>query len=493
MTDTTPSSNEAPESIPVTGQVREILLRLVAGWQPDVLDPGLVQSFRLNETDFTEMAPNVAFAGDRLSVTLRGAHVHPRLRELLPFPMGASADGTLVGGGTFRGADIARISLGADLTIEMSTWFVLNGDEPSIWIGRLDGSLPVDFGGNMVVERTRADGLRLGHGCHFRFAGTYTSYLVQSGPSEARIWHWVVDTDAGMPDREALERDFQVLQFVLGRQLRAPILLGIGGDGQTVAVTTGAGTRSSLHPRSAPPVPINRDNDDRIDASWASLLFDRVSAMLTARPDTRTPIWMALDSYLDSMGQHLDADYLRLHVGLEALAYWWLRLNNEDERMVVKDKTAWKRWVKENSGSIRALAAEGFEESLVNKVMGVYRLSSGRVVPSAFLAHGLPLPEELSKELEERDVVVHQGLMAPEGYDADRDFRRIAMVRTLLVALICKAVGYNGAINGWERGRAGYALEPTSWWSVNENDRKLAHRVYVAEVSADDGEIAASK
>lgn len=148
---------------------------------------------------------------------------------------------------------------------------------------------------------------------------------------------------------------------------------------------------------------------------------------------------------------------------------------------MVKDKAAWKQWVKENSAAIRSLAAAGFEESLFNKVMGVYRLSSGRVVPSAFVAHGLALPDELAKELEARDVVVHQGLMAPDGYDADRDFRRVDMVRTMLVALICKAVGYSGAINGWEIGPMGYPLQPTEWWTVRDEDYQLASRVYTAE------------
>ena len=426
---------------------------------------------------------HLAVAGDRLVLTLKGAHVHPRRGELLPFPMDARIDGRLTAGVTFTGDDILRVSLGADMTIEMSTWVVVDGDEPSLWIGRFDTSLSVDFGGNLIVERLRPDGLRFGRACHFRLSGSYTYYLIQSGGRTESVWHLVVDTGGGIPDKEALEYDFLLLQFVLGRQLRIPTFLGVTSDGRTVAATTGAGTRGNLQPKSVAPVPINRNNDDYVDESWASLLFERVSVTWSARPKARAAFAMAFDSYLDAMTHYLDADCLRLHVGLEAFSYWTLRLANETERMVVKDKAAWKEWVKANSAAIRALAAEGFEESLFNKVIGVYRLSSGRVVPSAFLLHDLPLTAEMNEELERRDTIVHQGMMSPEGYDGDRDSRSINLVRTLLVALIAKTAGYGGAINGWELGSAGYRLEPTEWWSVRETDRLLARQTYIAEAA----------
>jgi len=481
MSAQTASSRAAAAQVPVPEAIGGILLQLVSGWTPAALIPGAIASFRLNEVDFTDMAPQVEVAGDRLVVTLKGAHFNPRLRELLPFPMGASSDGTLADGGTFRGADILRINLAADLTIEMNSWSVLLGDEPSLWVGRVDGSIPVDFGGNLVVERVRDDGLRFGRACHFRLAGTYSYYLVQSGGHDARTWHLVVDTTAGIPGRDALERDFQVLQFVLGRQLRVPLLIGVGAEGQASAMTTGPGTRANLQPHSAPPVPINRDNDNYVDDSWAALMFDRVTSTLVARPETRTALWMAIDSYLDAMGRYLDADYLRLHVGLEAFAYWALRSWGGEEKMLVEDKQAWKKWVEDNSGAIREHATDGLEQTLLDKVRGVYRLSSGRVVPSAFGLHDLTLTKEMKDELKRRDTVIHQGLMSPEGYDVDRDLRSISMVRTLLVALISKAAGYGGAINGWEVGPAGYPVEPSEWWETAEEDRQLARRIYIAE------------
>jgi len=51
----------------------------------------------------------------------------------------------------------------------------------------------------------------------------------------------------------------------------------------------------------------------------------------------------------------------------------------------------------------------------------------------------------------------------------------------MLVALLAKAVGYGGAINGWEIGRRGWPLEPEGWWSVSEADREQAQIAFVAE------------
>jgi hypothetical protein len=71
--------------------------------------------------------------------------------------------------------------------------------------------------------------------------------------------------------------------------------------------------------------------------------------------------------------------------------------------------------------------------------------------------------------------------MAPDGYDGDRDLRRVALVRTMLVALVAMVAGYRGAINGWETGPMGYPLEPDEWWSISEDDRQRASHAFIAE------------
>lgn len=482
---------EIEARIPVPEHARGVLLAIAYGWEPAPMTLGPVEHLRYNGVDLSELAPEVRLQPDRLIATLGGSRFNARIGELMPVTLDGQLEGTLVGGATFHSAMVLRMAQQgefsqeagphASLTIEAADWTVLNGQAPSLWIGRIEGAAKINFGGNMIVERIVAGGHRAGHRRHFCLSGAYSYYLVQGGDRGNPIWHLLVDTGAGMPDREVLGRDFLLLQFVFGRQLRMPELVGVTVDLRTVASTTGTGARTNLQERSVSPVPIERNNDEWVDEAWVPVFFERVSAAWTSHPKSHAAYCMAFDGYLDAMTLHLDADYLRLQIALEAFSYWVLRLANQEERMVVKDKAIWKKWVKDNSDAIRALASAGFEESLIGKVMGVYRLSSGRVVPSAFLVYETTLTPEMVAELEGRDVIVHQGFMAPDGYDVERDLQRVAMVRTMLVALVAKAVDYGGAINGWALGHSGYPLEPQAWWSVREDDRQLAQRTFVAE------------
>jgi hypothetical protein len=333
----------------------------------------------------------------------------------------------------------------------------------------------------MVVERIGSDGLHLGRRCHFRLCGAYNYYLVQNTNEEISSWHLVVDTGAGPPEQEVLDREFLLLQVVLGRQLRIPELRGVTSEGETIATVAGMGSRRNLSPRSEAPVPIGRNNSEYVDESWASVFFDRVSAAWLANTDSRPAYFMAFDSYLDAMSLHVDADYLRLQVALEAFAYWIPNSSGREERTVVKDKADWKKWVKAHADEIKGFAVDGLEDSLYGKVVEAYRLASRRVVPSACEERGIVLTPQMLAELENRDIVVHQGFMAGRGPPTGSELEHIALVRTLLVALIAKTVGYAGAINGWTVGRMGYSEEPPNdWWSIHENERRRAVATFVA-------------
>jgi hypothetical protein len=225
-------------------------------------------------------------------------------------------------------------------------------------------------------------------------------------------------------------------------------------------------------------VPLDRDNDSYVDHSWAVLLFDRVSEFWAANPQTCLVYLSAFESYLDSTSKYVEVDYIRLQIALEAFAYWHLRFTHRDERVIVKDKQSWKAWVKSNAASIQEHAAEGFENSLLNKVRDVYHQATGRVVVNAFQSHGMALTDEMKTELEKRNTAVHQGLAGSDQNDPMVDRRGLRIVRTLLVALVAKSVNYSGAINGWEAGRLGHFKQPDSWWTVVDEDRRAAIRTF---------------
>jgi len=77
--------------------------------------------------------------------------------------------------------------------------------------------------------------------------------------------------------------------------------------------------------------------------------------------------------------------------------------------------------------------------------------------------------EAVLDELEKRNIAAHHGTMnKPDvDYDVDRDVERVNILRSLLVALVARACGYDGAIAGWVIGSAaGWKPQP-DWWSAS--------------------------
>ena len=470
-------SNHEMEHTAVSEAIRRTLLSVQEGGVPQPVQAGAAVSIAYRGTELPRVRASLVLEHDRLTVRLHDGGV---LKHPQRFGLDGWFEGELAGGVTFRAASFRRITWGRDFVAEADDWTITDGAPPSLWMGEVEGAHDINFGGNLIIERVPLDGLRMGHARHFRLAGAYTYYLVQRGRKETLKWYFIIDTEGGFPDKEKLESDFLVLQFALGRQLRIPALVGFHEAARATASLPGAGYRECLLKRSVPPIPLQRNNDRWVDESWAALLFERVSRKWRDRPELATAFWVAIDSYLSAITNHVDADYLRLHVALESLAYTILQLGQSSEPMVVSDKEAWKAWVKAHSAEIEALASPGFEASLVGKVMSVYRLASGRVVPGAFELCGLEVTAEMHQELRRRNMVVHQGIMTND-YDGDSERRRVALVRTMLVGLLARVSEYSGAINGWDLGVLGLPTEPGSWWRVADDNRRLAHRRFVAE------------
>ena len=100
------------------------------------------------------------------------------------------------------------------------------------------------------------------------------------------------------------------------------------------------------------------------------------------------------------------------------------------------------------------------------------------------MQHGIHLTKEMLAELRDRNYPVHTGLMPnADARDFDRDLRKLALVRTLLVGLVAIAIGYRGRIAGWEPAQKGFdrfAPANADWWPVDDDARDAAARWYVA-------------
>jgi hypothetical protein len=474
---------QCDEPLDVSDHIRGLLCQLAYGWSPSPIEFGPISDARYEGVDLSQIAIDVALVDNRLKVAFRAPPKEKGVSE-----WDGIIEGTLIVGHRFRGDTVLRVSQSGELSrdeglrqsVEMTfaRWTLIDGKEPSIWVGRLEGMADLVFGGNLLIERARRNEPPQGRCLHLCLRGAYTYYLVQHGRRGSVVWHMVTDTGTGVPALEVLERDFLTLQFVLGRQMRMPVLWGLTDDGRTVGATLGCAMRSCLEVESFPPVPINLNNEAWIREAWVPTFFERISDSWRARPPEDSSFWLAFDMYLDAMTLDLDRDYLRLQIALECFAYWLLC--NHGEPLDVKDEEAWKAWVRDNKQAIRAHAVDGREDALVQRVRDTYRLASGRVVPNAFDLHSLELTKAMQNELRGRDTAVHQGMMSPRGHGCGHDGERVALVRAMLVALIAKSVGYDGAINGWEVGPMGYPMEPQDWWCVSEISRRAAARTFRA-------------
>ena len=477
---------------PVSEQLRSLLCAIAYGWTPTPFTIGRVESLHYGDIDLSNHDSMLYVEESKFNAVISSFSRDGHRDIPMPLSIQGKLSGTLEGGYQFdgdlvcylsRGATASRISDFHDaLLIRTSVWSIINDSAPSLWFGRIEGVFDSVFSGNLIIEKRKATGPLAGERCHFFLSGAYHYYLIRHGREESAQWQLLIDTqNAGAPDMEKLGRDFLAIQFVLGRQLRLPELLGVASDNRTVAWMRGCDTRKCREETSYPPVPFGRTNDGFADASWPALFFERLSAAWHSGPESYSSYWMALEAYLESMRNHLDSDYMRLQIALEALGFWLHTHKNQEEPIDVKDKERWKKWIKDNESTIRDHAVPGREDALIQKVITAYRRSSGKIVPSAFVDYGLPLTSEMKSELDGRNVVVHQGLMAPKGYNVERDLRRVALVRTMLVGLIAKSVSYGGAINGWQIGNMGYPVEPSAWWTINDNEHRLAQVTYIAE------------
>jgi hypothetical protein len=387
-------------------------------------------------------------------------------------------EGELADGSRFS-AELAYL----DIDRAVARYWTLTHPEraPLLWVAALDGLRSLKAAGNLAVIYEEGDGdSQTTHRSieHHRFLGAYAYYLVCC----ADAWFLIVDCgERGPPNREDVYPDMLAMQFVLGRAFFFDALYGLGPDGEVVGAAGGRhGRNHGDEPKEQPPVPL-----DVLSDHWASYFFEAISRTYRERPKLR--LYIALSHYLDALASaHVENRYLVLHVALEAFSYWLLGGNDRPEAPLV-DKSRWRAWLKARADEITALAAPGLGTALLNRIRSIpKRAASSRVVEDAFTSVGLTLTDEMVAELDEdgRGRIVHAAIMFEESMaDVDRYLRRIALVRTMLVALVARVVGYDGRILGWERspGRPYDAPDPT-WWPVGEQARLAARRIYLADL-----------
>lgn len=366
------------------------------------------------------------------------------------------------GGVTRRGV---RPRLGHGRVVELNSWN-LEGRAPARWVGNLVG-FPSSVG-NLKIVKGANDFSRM----NVRLEGNYTWYIV-SPRGRHEDEHVVVAVVEPRPDgpssfdRDAIGVDFMALQFAYGTAMQMDTMVAVDEPGNVIG---GAGLGFGGERRRAltdGPVPRR--------GFWEPILFHR----LTRAMNTLTLPWgVVCTAYLDSTSDPtIDGRYLRLHVALEGFARALLsdtaqegRLQKSGtKRLLVKDEKSWKAWLKTHASAVRDLAVDerGYDVLLGKLHQAIQPPSSATVTDTlSRLEPPLAVDDRVLTELRGRNIPAHHGTMNKPNvdYDVERDVERVDILRTLLVAIVSRACGYDGPIVGWDR-RATPDWKPVPpWW-----------------------------
>jgi hypothetical protein len=495
--------------VPVPKHVHALIWRLIDGWRPERLEPGRLGPVRWGSEDISARVGQTKIDIPNILVEVPGLALE-NTDSLWNVPLvGTFGDGSVLD---------AELSCPSGDHAKSRYWTIENkARKARLWVGRIHGKLSDakrPFEGNLSTrEAVETDnGQRAGrcdHG-HLRLQGRHTYYLVRA--SATPEWFLIADTcDGAPPRRDDLYPDFLALQFVLGRALKLEAFFGVDEAETTVGMVGGVYGRDQGEDAVVfPPVPLSWASR----AVWAAPFFSAISKAYADNEVTEAKdkeknlrLYIPLSGYVESMAEaHVEGRCLRLHVALEGLAFWVCKVKaTKKEREVAEALgTRWDSWVTEHEPEIRKIVRgpalekqppeqEDEDEAanvVVAKVRSAIMPASTQSVPAAYAEYGVALPGKMKRRLSKvRGKLVHMAVIFEEQQDdIDAYLEPIALVRTLLVGLLAKVVGYEGEIVGWEKQRhRDYQTAPSSWWPTSDSCRAEAMINYVADMGDVEG------
>ena len=364
---------------------------------------------------------------------------------------------------------------GPRVTLLANDWCVRREEgPPCLWVAGIEGtgSLENEFEGNLCIYTPTSASAG-----HLRLQGKYSYYVLHRErkeqcpewwrePVDKYEWFLAIHPEKSPSAVDAGEAriDFLILQVVLGRPLKIENLYGLNEAGEVVAIASG--NYGTVQVRTKPEVVVPR----LLTADpWVPLFFELLARAWRQRPGVR--FYVPLQYYLDSLTDHMEGSYTSLQVALEAFAYEVRTAQTRDP--LVADSGRWTDWVASVEDHVRTLAAEGKADKLIRKLKSsTPQPPAGEVVEEAFEQFQIPFTDAMSVEIRGRHKAVHAATMfkgAPAEIDVERQAHRLALLRSMLVALVAKVVGYSGPIVGWERNETRrWGPPPPTWWPPAE-------------------------
>ena len=462
----------------VPSNIARALVGLLKDGSSVVFSPTPIAKFAWDERDYSRFAVTAESVNESLRVICKATF--EEVIDLIRADLrNKPCRGVLADGSTFT-ADISH-GESSDNTFyfECYRWLVKHvASNPCTWIARIEGRPHLGIG-NLSVNLYMPDP-DVGARPHLaqrglRLQGHHTYYVVSHQEHD----YLVIDTGGEPLDMKQLSFDFMALEFVSGTWLGLGPIHGLNADGEVVAHAGGSyghRRRNVGHEISRPAI----GRPQVVERGWAIAFFDATCATHKLHPEY--DLDSAIGFYLNSIGDIVDGECLKLHIALEGLA---MRMFKKAKVYKTKDHTSWLRWCDDNAAAIKSLSLEGKDASLFEAVRRADAVGTSSVVESAFTQFHIKLPPSVLTELETRNKLVHKGrLPRSVPFDVDRYVLHADAPRTLLLALIAKAVGYDGPIRGYDKHDSGWPSVP-DWWPMAKTPPALASKHHVAIVGAD--------
>ncbi|KYF98237.1 hypothetical protein BE20_35770 [Sorangium cellulosum] len=462
----------ADTGIDIPGPMSAALHRFSRGFLPSsVLQRELIE-LRAMGSERSLIPRRLHVEGDVLLVTcevdspdasLRGTALEDLSRLRLE---GACEDGTRFSARVaamlsleWRTARIARAVLSCD------DWRIGRpAARPMLWGGITDVELPSGRGN---LRLTTAEG-HVSEDDYCLRGQRYTYYLIRHQRERGDV-RWLVAVDprgATELDRDIFRRDLRSIAFCFGRPFRVGVLHGLSEDGGRAGfVKIGAEEHLAGRRRALSPVPPARR---AAEASWPVALFEAISRY-SVRPDAReAALTTAIASYVEALHEtSADGAGLKLLRGALAAA----RLVLDGKAVQRADRERWKSCV-QHADMLKAQGGALLSNKLLAALRSAEQARASTLIDAAFSAVGL----SLLQEMEDAITAVASSLLAEDGV-ARPDERSAAILGSVLVALVAKAVGYEGPICGWERPPFEDSCEPAGeWWPVKKSAGDLVGR-----------------
>lgn len=433
------ASLEAESEIKIEEQTACGLYRLSRGWTPPSTPPRVVVELRWGGTKLDFFARRILLDEDGLRIECEihdpdPASIDVLRGELNEHPIaGRCEDGTLFSARdafiTARGRDQSPEDHVRRVTISCRDWIIRrHRPRARLWAGAIDVELPPRGRGNLHFTSSRD----LEHGEHYRFDGRdYAYYLIWSGQGHDKRWTLAVDLQkAPEPEHGLLRDEVKLIAASLGCPFHVSRLYGLDKRGNPVSVLgSNLGARPAMRPRVAAPVP-----NDRGEADWTPPFFSKASACLARQDAGAAGLRRAVAHFLRALDGPSEDD-CAIHMLLGAILA---------ARMVLEDEAS-------------PLAGR--------EPRSAARLRGADLIRAALSRSGL----EMTNEMREAVTAAARELDGEAGSGATEE--RNAFLRTILVALVSKAIGYGGPIREWEKetGRPMYRPADPSWWRAEDD------------------------